>query len=360
MLRLRCATALCAVITLASCAAPISRPTNQPIHNIIKKNATKYGIPAQAVVVLHNSEAIQRHYLGTTAVDGGSPVNAETVFPVFSVSKLFAATLLLQLAEEGKVELNAPASHYVADLPTSWHSITVKQFLNHVSGIPEYFDAGNMEKPFPPSLHAVFETLSGENLVDNPGTKTRYTNTDFLVIEAILESVTGRSYRELVRDRIIVPLGLKNTWLGLDGVPRNRLVADYHGEDGTLVPDIPIAWPSYSVAHGNLYSTASDMATFLATVAQGRLVSHGTLAQHWKPYLFSNGAIGYFASGWEYGESDGWHEVGHDGGAKVRVRILFQGDLTDHYVIVYLTNGSRDNVWSRTLTDSVQELVLPN
>ena len=101
------------------------------------------------------------------------------------------------------------------------------------------------------------------------------------------------------------------------------------------------------------------MATFLAAVTAGRLVSRETLVRLWKPYSFPNGAVGYFASGWEYGQDGTWHELGHDGGTKVRVRILFQEDLANHYVIVYLTNGSRDNVWSRTLVNSVQRLVLP-
>ena len=125
------------------------------------------------------------------------------------------------------------------------------------------------------------------------------------------------------------------------------------------MPDRPIAWPTYSAAHGNLYSTADDLASFLSAVAQGKFVSRENLLRLWKPYAFANGNTGYFASGWEYGESGAWHEVGHDGGAKVRVRLVFGKDLNDPAAIVYLTNGSRDNVWSRTLVDSVQQLVLP-
>ncbi len=63
--------------------------------------------------------------------------------------------------------------------------------------------------------------------------------------------------------------------------------------------------------------------------------------------------------GWDYGESGPYTEVGLDGGVKVRVRLLFRnGDLSDHYVIVYLTNGTRDNVWTRTLVESVQRIGL--
>ncbi len=343
---------------LASYATDIPQPRERSIDRVIARNAQAHGIPAQAVVILRAGESVYRQYSGHTASGGSTPVKEDSVFQVYSVSKLFAAILLLQLVEQGKVDLAAPASRYVDGLPPAWRVIPVAQFLNHVSGIPEYYDARDFAKPFPHSLRAVFESLANKPFVDPPGTRTRYTGTNFLVIEAILESVTGRSYSDLVRDRITIPLGLRNTWLGPDAVPRDRLVADYHGENGRLAPDLPIAWPAYSNAHGNLYSTANDLAVFLSAVAKGKFVSPEALVRFWKPYTFPNGNSGYFASGWEYGESGVWREVGHDGGTKVRVRIVFQEDLTKPVVIVYLTNGSQDNVWSRTLVDAVQQLVL--
>jgi len=357
MLKIKFAITLCTVLANVTCAAPLNQIPDSAVHRIVADNATKHGIPAQAVVILRNGQPIYRQFSGTTAIDGGLPVNEETVFSVFSVSKLFAATLLLQLVEEGKVNLAAPASRYVANLPAAWHAITVEQFLCHVSGVPEYFDPGNLKKPFQASLRAVFESLSNKDFVEPPGTRTRYTNTNFLVIEAILESVTGIGYHDLVRDRITAPLGLRSTWFGSDAVPRGRLVTDYRGENGSVVPDMPIAWPSYSASHGNLYSTANDIASFLAAVAEGKFASREALMRFWKPYVFSNGNNGFFAAGWEYGQNGGWQELGHDGGAKVRVRILFQKNLADHHIIVYLTNGSQDNVWSRTLVDSVQKLI---
>ncbi len=348
------ATALWVSASFASGATPIDHGAISLIENVVTTNAEVHGIPAQAVVILRNGESVYRGFTGTSSADG-IQVDEASVFPAFSVSKLFAATLLLQLVEEGALDLDAPASRYASTLPPAWRKITLVQFLNHVSGVPEYFD---LEKPFPPSLRAVFLDLADVPFVDTPGTRTRYTNTNFLVIMAILESVTGKSYGDLVHDRIVTPLDLRSTWLGLDNVPRGRLVDSYRSENDSIVPDTPIDWPSYSTAHGELYSTADDLATFLTAVLEGRFVSRDALIRLWKPHAFPNGNAGFFASGWEYGKSGDWHEVGHDGGAKLRVRILFQGDLDEHFVFVYLTNGSRDKVWSRTLVDSVQSLVL--
>jgi hypothetical protein len=165
----KCAIALGAAAALVSCAAPLERTEDSAIDNVVMRNATMHGIPAQAVLILQNGETIYRRSSGRTASSGGYPVKEETVFPTFSVSKLFAGTLLLLLVEEGKVDLAAPASRYVAGLPVVWHAITVEQFLNHVSGVPEYFDPGNLEKPFPPFRSAVFEHLADRLLIDPPG-----------------------------------------------------------------------------------------------------------------------------------------------------------------------------------------------
>lgn len=347
------------VVAVASCAVAPKPASNALIDRVLAANAAEHGIPAQAVVVLRNGEPIYRGFSGHTTIEADVPVDAGTVFHTLSVSKLFASTLLLQLADQGQVDLTAPASRYLDDLPPAWRAITVEQFLSHVSGVPEYFDTANLSKSFPSSLRAVFGQLAEQPLVDPPGTRTRYTQTNYLVVGAILEAVTKARYEDLVRDRIIAPLGLRNTWFGREQVPRHRLAAEYHGEAGRIVPDATIHWPAYSATHTGIYSRADDMATFLAAVADGRFVSRQALPRLWKPYAFANGNTGFFAAGWDYARPGAWHELGHDGGAKLRVRLLFRDDFNDHVVIVYFTNGSRDNVWSRTLVDSVQRVVLP-
>ncbi|MBU1621390.1 MAG: beta-lactamase family protein [Gammaproteobacteria bacterium] len=324
----------------------------------LRANEQKHGIPGQAVLVLHNSDILYRSATGTAAIGDSTPVTPKTVFPVYSVSKLFAITLVMQLQEEGKLDMSAPASRYVDDLPQSWRTIRIDQFLNHVSGVPEYFDSNDFSRPFPPSLAAVFATLK-DVPVSAPGERTRYTNTNNLVIAAVLESVTRTPYRTLVRQRIIEKLDLQETWLKLADVPKARLVKSYRAKEGKIVPDLSIAWPDYSIAHGGAYMTLDDAGKFMSAVAQGRLVSKAELKRLWQPYQFANGDLGFFAAGWDYGKSGRWHQVGHDGGTKVRVRILFDKNPDDHYIVIYLTNGNKDGVWSSTLVDSVQRLIVP-
>lgn len=149
-------------LAFAACAQPAPVDTHAAVDAQLRTNAQSHGIPAQAVLVIHNGEVLYRNAIGTTAIEGGTPVTPKTVFPIFSVSKLFASTITMQLVEEGKLDLAAPASRYVPNLPPSWRDIRVEQFLSHVSGVPEYYDydGNDFLHPLPPSVDAVFAKLA--------------------------------------------------------------------------------------------------------------------------------------------------------------------------------------------------------
>lgn len=352
------ALALTAAFGANACHGAEAPVSAKALDAIVAENGVAHGIPAQAVLVSHNGKLIYQRYVGTRVIGRTLPVSRDTVFPIYSVSKLFAATLLFQQVEARKVDLDAPASRYVSSLPATWRAITVRQFLNHASGVPEYFDEVDRSKPLPPTLDAAFATLNDRPLLFRPGSQSRYTNTNFLVVEAILEATTGKPYRELVRTRLIAPLELKETWLGSADVPKDRLVANYLGANGRITPEYAMPWQPYALSHVGICMTAADLARFLDAVADGRFVSAETLSALWKPYLLDSGETTDFASGWDYAEDGPWRGVGHDGAAKLRVRILYQENPAEHYVIIYLTNGAADNVWSRKLLDSIQKRIL--
>jgi D-alanyl-D-alanine carboxypeptidase len=352
----RIAAGLC-LLFVTACAAPAeTRDLRAALDAQLAQNAEAHGIPAQAVLVLRNGDTLYRGQTGFADVETQRAVRADDVYAVYSVSKLFVSTLILELVDQGRVALDAPASRYV-ELPAAWHEVRIDQLLSHASGLPDFFTGE--ETTFPATRSDVFRVLGGQPMQFRPGTETRYTQTNYLVLQAVLEATYGAPYREIVRTRITEPLGMRNTYLGLSSAPGERLVTAYRGENGALVRDRMIPWRDYSIAHAELFTTPEDLGVFLTAVAQGRFARPRTLSRLWRPLRLSNGQTSSFAAGWDYGDADGYREVGHDGGVKVRVRLLWRGDdLSDHYVIVYLTNGTRDEVWTRRLVESVQRIVL--
>jgi len=346
-------------LILSAClGAPTTPDLRTRLDAQLQSNAEQYGIPAQAVLVMHNGDTLYRSQTGLADVETGRPARPDDIYGVYSVSKLFVSTLVLELVDQGRVDLEAPASRY-ATLPAAWREVRIDQLLNHASGLPDFFMGPEGPTDFPPTRDDAFRLLGAQPLVFAAGAEGRYTQTNYLVLQAVLEAVHAMPYREIVETRIVEPLGLRNVYLGLANAPRERLVSPYHGEDGNLVRDRIIPWRDYSIAHAELFTTPDDLGVFLTAVAQGRFARPTTLARVWRPYRLTSGEASNFASGWDYGESGEYREVGHDGAVKVRVRLLFRDDsMSDHYVIVYLTNGTRDNTWTRILVDSIQPVIL--
>lgn len=323
-------------------------------------NQQRYGIAAQAVLVARNGKVVFRGADGLADIASGKPARAGDIFPVYSLAKLFTSTLVMQLVERGEVDLDGPASVHVPWLPAAWRTITVRQFLEHTSGVPEYYSVTFATSAFPPTLRSALGTVDGKPLQFSAGTASRYTQTNYLVLTALLEARYGKPYAQIARERIVDKLRLDHTSLGAAALPKHGAVTAYTGSGGRLEPSPVVPWPAYAHGHAELYSTLDDLATFLQALRGGVLVDRSTLARLWQPPALSSGQRGVFAAGWEYGESGEYRHVGHDGGARVRVRWAFRDTPAgDSYVFIYLTSGSVKNVWSRTLVDSVMARVAP-
>lgn len=363
MRRFACVAVLLIAVSIPSGAARAD-DLDARISRQLHANAERYGIAGQSVLTRHNGALLAQAVAGEADVTTHRPVTAETVFNAYSLAKLLVSTLVMQRVEAGRVELDAPASRYLPDLPEAWQAITVRQFLNHASGVPEYFQYREGEvitsqgNRFPTTAAEVFKAFAGAPLQFTPGTANRYTQTNYLVLTALLEAQYQQPYAQIVRDRVLRPLSMTHTSLGPATDARHEIAIAYIGKQGALQREDDIAWPSYAYGHAALHTTVGDLDRFLLALTRGELVGRATLQQLWQPQLLSSGQRSGFSTGWEFEESGDYRFVGHDGGTRVRARIAFTDGLAgDTYSVIYLTNGSAKNVWSRTLVDSTMAVV---
>ncbi|AKQ63569.1 Beta-lactamase class C and other penicillin binding protein [Myxococcus hansupus] len=363
----RFVAALVCALVVAPLAAPAANPElTTRLDAQLERNRARYGIAGQAVLIRHNGEVVYQAARGEKDIERHAPVSADTIFDAYSLAKLLASTLVLQLVEQGHLELDAPAGRYLPNLPVAWQDIRVRHFLNHSSGVPEYFEihqgavVSKVGVGFPPTLDAVFASLSDTPMRFAAGSSNRYTQTNFLVLTALLQAHHRQPYATIVRQRILKPLRLRNTWLGPAGVPAARLATAYIGKDGALQREEDVAWPAYARGHAGLHTTVGDLDRFLQALVAGKLVSRATLQTLLQPHPLSTGRDSGFVSGWELGQSGAYRQVSHDGGTRVRARVLFKDTLDgDTWTFVYFTNGSARNAWSRTLVDSTMAQVAP-
>ena len=206
---------------------------------------------------------------GTPTLDPASgPVDPDVPWNIGSATKTFVATVVLQLADEGRIDLDAGIDRYVPYLPGA-DRITPRQLLNHTSGLGEYIDQpatrAEPKRRWTPAEQVAIAEAAGR--FGDPGGPHHYSNTNYIVLADIIEQVTGRSWVDEVRDRIAGPLGMTHT--GLAGTP----VPAFAPGDGTLVDVTDDFDSSIGGAAGGLQSTSRDLLIFAKALADGVLVS---------------------------------------------------------------------------------------
>ncbi|WP_343229379.1 serine hydrolase domain-containing protein [uncultured Stenotrophomonas sp.] len=332
----------------------------------LQTNRERYGIAGQAVLVAHNGQVLYQGASGDRDPTSHALATLDSIFAAQSMAKLLTSTLVMQLVDQGKVDLDAPASRYVPDLPAAWQAIHVRDFLNHSSGIGEYYDRVDnrwVSKGYTgvaPDLGAALKVAGAAPMQFATGSRVQYTQANYLVLTALLEAHYRKPYPAIARERILQPLKMASTSWGVASVPAQRAAVAYIGKDGTLQPANEDPWPHYGWGHADLQTTVGDMNRFLQALATGKLLRTATLEELWQPQKLSGGGSNFFSTGWDTTRSDGYTQVGHDGGTRVRARLAYKGTLASGYwVFVYLTNGSARNVWSSTLVESTMAVAAP-
>lgn len=336
-----------------------------PLDLLLEQNRDRYGIVGQALIVSHDGQVVYCGVDGIADLASGAAVSGKHVFPVYSLSKLLVSALTMQLVEQRKVDVLLPASRYIPSLPPAWRNITVEQFLDHTSGVPEYFttEEGRVVLPpggFPADADKLFASLADVPLQFPAGTRTAYTQTNYVVLAALLSVHYKMPYARIAEQRVFTRLGMRDSFLGRPNKGARNVVTSYIGHGGHIEREQDVVWPDYAYGHAGLHLTLDDLHRLAQAMVSGELVQRRTLDRMWQPAAHPDGTPGWFSGGWESGDIDGYRVVGHDGGAHVRLRILFRGvPGTDTWIFAYLTNGSVRNVWSRVLVDSAMATVAP-
>lgn len=220
---------------------------------------------------------------GVGNLRSGAPVPPDARFRIGSVTKVFTATVVLQLAAERRVDLDAPVRRYLPGLLTAdYDRLTVRQLLNHTSGLPSpklpddiewavdhRYDRWTQER-------IVREALLNTPVFTPPGSKQQYTNMGYIVAGMLIEKVTGHSYAREMQDRIFRPLGLRDTSVpGNDPTIRGPHAHGYQQvvrNGQTELVDVTNWNQSITPASGDIISTLADLDRFSAALFGGRLL----------------------------------------------------------------------------------------
>ncbi|MEL7039727.1 MAG: serine hydrolase domain-containing protein [Cyanobacteria bacterium J06592_8] len=246
-------------------------------------------VPGAAVTII----APEGEWFGATGVSDlaeNTPLQPDDRFEAGSITKTFVATTLLQLTEEDQLSLDDTITDWlpttVTDLVPNASEITIEQLLNHTSGIADYLDILAAEATLNPALFV--QQWEGEQLVGfidgvepffDPGEGWQYSNTNYILAGLVVESVTGNSYGQEIRDRILDPLELDNTFVfGEEEIPGGYIKGywDFNG-DGAL-DDLSITNLTWAGSAGSIISNTEDLADFFdGLLVDGELLEPETL-----------------------------------------------------------------------------------
>jgi D-alanyl-D-alanine carboxypeptidase len=280
-------TAVVAIVTAAAFALstmPADAAIGIPPPNDTALRAAISGLPNHdttgALVRITGSAGDWSGTSGVSNLRTKAPVNPDGYFRIGSTTKVYTAVMVLQLAQEHRIDLDQPVQRYLPGLlPADYPQIPVHTLLDHTSGLPSVDIPGLYDPRW--ILKHRFEHWSPRQVVDTalrnpidfpPGTAQKYTNTAYVTAGMIIENVTGRSYSSNLRERITDPLGLGHTYYPNDD-PRlpDPAARGYLDVDGKLV-DVTEMNQSIPGAAGAIVATAADLDTFITGLFQGRLL----------------------------------------------------------------------------------------
>lgn len=320
-----------------------------PVHadevdELVATTMQAHRIPGLQLAVVKGGRVVKSGSYGLANLQDAVAVNEGTVFTINSMTKGFAGVAVMQLVEQGRVELAAPIGDYVPGLPAAWQAITVQQLLSHTSGLPDIMGEAGYFIPIAGEA-AAWQDIQQQPLEFPANTRFRYNQTNYLLIGKLIGSVTGQAFTDFIVENQLRKVGMPRTeGAGFahfqDVVPGQArgYTYDITGELSTVHSEFP---PSLRLAAG-MSSNASEIARWLIALQAGDLFAQpGSLQTLWTPARLADGNtagfsrfINGYAMGWQVIERPEHPAVALVGGNRAALLVYPEDDLA----IVVLTN----------------------
>lgn len=246
-------------------------------------------IPGLSVAVLRDGRVIRAKGYGFANLESKALATAETVYEIGSISKQLASEAVMLLVEDGKVNLSDPIRKYLPqNAPESWQKITVRNLLNHTSGLKDWTEVKEFSYRREYSAEEFIDLVKGFPLGFQPGDNWLYSNTNLPLIGIIVEKASGRSFEEFVTGRIIKPLNFPTIrFKHQEDVVPNR-AAGYVLRNGVIKNGEPFR-PEVIAASGGILASAADLARWWEAVMKARVVKQSSLDQMLAPTKLNDG-----------------------------------------------------------------------
>lgn len=314
-------------------------------------------LPGFAIGVVKNGKLIYAKGFGVAKLGTDSPVTSRSLFHMASVTKTFVATAVMQLVEQGKIDLDAPITKYLPYFKMDdarYRDIKIRQMLSHTSGIPDTTNY-HWDKPEydDGALERFVRSTANQKLVFAPGQNFAYSNTAYEILGDVIAKVSGESFEDYVQHQILTPLAMKDSTLLVRQANPSLLTSPHVDENGKLVVSKIFPYNRAHAPSSTLYSNIDDMSRWaIAYLNHGeldgrRILKGETVEVMWRPVV---GAFNMKEGiSWFTKDLQGHLLVMHDGGdVGFESRLLLAPN--DSVAVVAMSN------YAATEKDYFQEL----
>ena len=315
-------------LTRSSIEKPAAKSnTFDAIKTYIEEQMSRLHIPGAGLAIIEGDQIVRQLGFGKASPNGDVPT-PQTPFFIGSLTKSITALAVMQLAEAGKVKLDAPVQQYlpwfhVMDLQAS-AEISVRHLLNQTSGLPALpgeiilADCDN----HPDATERQVRDLSALRLAHPVGTKCEYSNLNYNILGLIIEAVSGEKYADYIQNHIFIPLDMRHSYTSRSEARQNGLATGYRHWFGLPFPAPELPIPRGSLPSGQLISCTEDMAHFLIAHLNGgcfadrQILSEpgfDELHRGVKEYIIMGISSGKYGMGWFDLDLSGVHTYTHSG-----------------------------------------------
>lgn len=312
--------------------------------------------PGASLLVMHDGRVDYMKSYGLAEVDRRIPVAVGTNFRLASLSKQFTATAVMLLVADGKLRYDDDITTILPNLPPFAHGVTVRNLLNHTSGLPDYEDfvpdsqTAQVHDRDIPSLiaHAIAPKFPS-------GTRYDYSNTGYGLLALIVEHVSGKPFADVLHDRIFVPLAMTGTVAYEEGRSVVAHRAYGHTINASGVHRTDQSNTSAVLGDGGIYTSVIDLAKWDRSLEQHTLVSAAQQQLAWTPPSLPNGAKTEYGFGWFVDHDHGTMRLRHHGESRGFTNGIVRFP-DKRLTVVILTNRTGGAPWD--IAQRIAELYL--
>ncbi|MEM6892727.1 MAG: serine hydrolase [Bacteroidota bacterium] len=318
----------------ASCANPEKGNRTVDLKNEIDQYLTKtmelHNIPGLALAVVEDGEIVYENYFGKASLEDDSAVDKNTLFRIFSATKLITSTGVFQLIQNGQLSLNDTISKHLDNLPVHWKNVKIKHLLTHSSGLP---DIVRYESSL--SDEALMEQLSKDKMDFATGHQFRYNQTNYWLLAQIIENITGKPFDEYVITNQFASdtNGVLFSSNSQETIPNRATRYYYNGQTEAFEKDNHNSGTRGHSGNG-LNITLNKFMEWNTHLDNNILLDKVTKSMMWSPFDFTN-QKDQFLHGWNNYSVNTLDSYGFSGGNLAAFRKFVKNDVT----IVLLSNG---------------------